>query len=230
MISIAPLPRQPAVRQNSVPVRPDLHQLDTRVSLPGPQPLSAPIRPSPRESTFVRETDPLKIPLPPSPTLSPIANPFEDDLLDFSSPLPSSDRPSQRRKQSPMLSFEGFEIEEESEEEADQVRPLRPLRITVDDSHRSLSRDSQGPKSGSSTETSIRTPLSAAGGNYWQGAASSESESSPENHVSRLAGSSPPRKAPVGTGPMLDRKESKWRKSVMGLSDVSCFSCSPDFG
>lgn len=40
------------------------------------------------------------------------------------------------------------------------------------------------------------------------------------------AGSSPPRKAPIGSGNVgapvsLGRKESKWRKSVMGLSDVS---------
>jgi hypothetical protein len=38
------------------------------------------------------------------------------------------------------------------------------------------------------------------------------------------AGSSPPRKAPIGSAPpvSLGRKESKWRRSVMGLSDVSC--------
>ena len=35
------------------------------------------------------------------------------------------------------------------------------------------------------------------------------------------AGSSPPRKAPIGNAPVsLGRKGSKWRKSVMGLSDV----------
>jgi hypothetical protein len=40
------------------------------------------------------------------------------------------------------------------------------------------------------------------------------------------AGSSPPRKAPIGSAPPavnLGRKESKWRRSVMGLSDVCSF-------
>lgn len=118
-----------------------------------------------------------------------------------------------------MLSLEGFEMDEESEtdEEADQVRPLQPLRITIAD--RSTSPDSTSLKTGSSVDSAIITPTSATAvqvGGY---------DSSPEKTVVRLAGSSPSRKAPIGSGPGLDRKESKWRKSVMGISDVSLPPC-----
>jgi hypothetical protein len=118
------------------------------------------------------------------------------------------------------MSFEGFEIEEEDEtdEEADQVRPLKPLRITVNNVQYSTSPDSAPLKSSSSIETTIQTPTSAV--STYGHSGMSESGSSPEYHMAN--GDSPPRQGPVSTGSVLDRKGSKWRKSVMGgASDVS---------
>jgi hypothetical protein len=111
-----------------------------------------------------------------------------------------------------MLSLEGFDFEAEDEEQeveneqADEVRPLQPLQpLRIPSRSSDAPAISPGLSTASSTEI-VMTPVS---------------ESSPERPDVRLAGSSPPRKAPVGSNIGLDRKESKWRKSVMNLSDVS---------
>lgn len=204
--------RLAAVRQNSMPTRPTV---DTREPIRGPQPLSAPSRSSPLPSLVPEEVDPVNIPLPPSPDLS------EGDLIDFTSPPLTFDRDARRARQAPMHSLEGFEIDELTDEKADEVRPLQPLSIST-----ARQRDASPGRSldtGSSVESTIQTPTSAASLSGYSpgGRSSSEGESSPEKNGMRLAGSSPPRKAPIGTGAGLERKESKWRKSVMGISDVS---------
>jgi hypothetical protein len=113
-----------------------------------------------------------------------------------------------------MLSLEGFEFEDEEEtldeadeeESGDMVRDLRPIRIPSNDSRSYNNAMAHTPSSVDSAIEEIVTPTSASG--------------SPLTGM-RLAGSSPPRKAPIGTsGNDLGRKGSKWRRSMMGLSDV----------
>ncbi|WWC85731.1 uncharacterized protein L201_000597 [Kwoniella dendrophila CBS 6074] len=229
----------------------------------------------------VKETDPCRIPLPPSPTLESLSELSSEDVpaLDFSAPPPTASQQSTitKKKAEGMLSFEGFDIEEEEDEpisktalpsnpvpilapvvdttmvlptkedseSKDVVRPLAPIRIPS----RNVSGGSGlGPESASSVrssvmsssvETKISTPLSPSSPSTLMrsisGLPQNQNETrrvspsaqhqglSPEKMYEgmKLAGSSPPRKAPVGTGPMNDlgRKESKWRKSVMNLSD-----------
>ncbi|WVR03357.1 hypothetical protein IAU60_000348 [Kwoniella sp. DSM 27419] len=133
---------------------------------------------------------------------------------------------------------------EQSSEAHDVVRPLAPIRIP--------SRNENGGPAGPLSATSTRsmatlsssgerlvTPSSMTGPSFDPGAGafgraplapsasarrSPSPSPSPEKQYQemRLAGSSPPRKAPVGVGLAdLSRKESKWRKSVMGLSDMA---------
>lgn len=136
--------------------------------------------------------------------------------------LPSAlQAPTIRRTHpSGMLSLEGFEEEsasdltDEASESEDMVHDLKPIRIPSSGARSNTSSNSAvgpaTPASVNSTYDEIVTPSSAHG-------------ASPDFHA-RYAGSSPPRKAPIGTGAStgdLGRKGSKWRKSVMGLSDVS---------
>ncbi|WWC58037.1 uncharacterized protein I303_100572 [Kwoniella dejecticola CBS 10117] len=118
----------------------------------------------------------------------------------------------------------------EESESNDVVKPLAPIRIPS-------RTNTAGPASASSVrssifsssaETKIATPVSATSIAAPPIRAASTSPQhqnqglSPEKIYEgiKLAGSSPPRKAPVGSGMGdLGRKESKWRKSVMGLSD-----------
>ena len=111
--------------------------------------------------------------------------------------------------------------EDEASEVEDIVRPLAPLRIpsrsngVLSPSAPSATSDLATPSSATSGATAYFTPISP-------GSAVSPSESVSSASM-RLAGSSPPRRAPIGTGAEsgLGRQESKWRKSMMGLSDVS---------
>jgi hypothetical protein len=123
-----------------------------------------------------------------------------------------------RTHPSGMLSLEEFEEEagsdptDEASESEDMVRDLKPIRIPSNGARSTTSSNSAvgpaTPASMGSTYDEVVTPSSTHG-------------SSPDFHA-RYAGSSPPRKAPIGTGTGdLGRKGSKWRKSVMGLSDVS---------
>jgi len=89
------------------------------------------------------------------------------------------------------------EEENETEEDEDIVQPLISIRSTG------------STTSGSTRSLSPATPVTAV----------IVTPAPLEDR--RFAGSSPPRKAPIGTGVGLVRKESKWRKSVYGLSDVS---------
>ncbi|WWC66913.1 uncharacterized protein I206_100820 [Kwoniella pini CBS 10737] len=209
---------------------------------------------------LVRESDPLKIPLPPSPmleqppTLPPGAAPAADFSTSTASQIGSSQQSTvTRKKAEAMLSLEGFEFEEEEEsksipelapvisatpvspekdhiESTDVVKPLAPIRIpsrTTTNGPASASSVRSSVFS-SSAETRIATPLSATSVVAPQLKTASTSPQNQNQGLSpekiyegmKLAGSSPPRKAPVGTGlGDLGRKESKWRKSVMGLSD-----------
>ncbi|WVW81707.1 hypothetical protein I302_103702 [Kwoniella bestiolae CBS 10118] len=216
-----------------------------------------------------KETDPMKIPLPPSPisedvpTLPPGAAPPVDFTLS-PAPTPAKQSTVTKKKAEGMLSLEGFEFDEEDEtpaplasveappvlapvvnttsdslkkedtESHDVVRPLEPIKIPSRTT-------TNGPASAnsirssvlsSSAETKIVTPLSSSSSPPMpapQARKVSPTSTNPPTGLSpekiyegiKFAGSSPPRKAPVGTGPMgdLGRKESKWRKSVMNLSD-----------
>jgi hypothetical protein len=177
--------------------------------------------------------DPCQIPLPPSPQLSPIHDDETSDgeEVDTVSEMGSSstsvsrdDTTLKRTKPSGMLSLQGFDFDEEDEEEelaereasenGDMVRDLRPIRIPSNSGRSGLgSAYPDTPASANSAIEEIVTPTSSEG-------------SPPRGFSTKLAGSSPPRKAPIGTslGADLGRKESKWRKSIMGLSDVSVTS------
>ncbi|WWD22350.1 hypothetical protein CI109_106841 [Kwoniella shandongensis] len=202
--------------------------------------------PTVTEESAPKETDPCMIALPPSPDIGPVATLPAGAAapVDFSA-APTSPvmtiSPSatvNRKKPETMLSLEGFEFEGEVEdmpteghssssegetlvvreesEKHDVVKPLAPIRIPaslgVDISKRgpaSATSPTSASTLGSSIETKIQTPTSAV------------SELSSGEGM-KLAGSSPPRKAPVGVGlglAELGRKESKWRKSVIGLSE-----------
>ncbi|KAK6905129.1 hypothetical protein L486_02412 [Kwoniella mangroviensis CBS 10435] len=216
-------------------------------------------------ASAVRETDPLKIPLPPSPisefvpTLPPGAAP-PIDFTASPAPTPAKQSTATKKKAEGMLSLEGFEFDEEEDqpeppnlapvidtttaspkkentESHDVVKPLAPIKI--------LARtNTNGPVSAnsvrssvlsSSAETKIITPVASSSSPPMPAPqvrkVSPTSSTNPPIGLSpekiyegiKFAGSSPPRKAPIGTGSMgdLGRKESKWRKSVMGLSDKS---------
>jgi len=118
----------------------------------------------------------------------------------LASPIPENvSEPSLKRiKQSGMLSLPGFAFDEADEEE-DSVQPLRNLTI--------ITRSSPIPSNASLSpmnDFAILTPTSEISNKY-------------DSLV--LAGSSPPTRAPIGTG-KLEREKSKWRRSVMNLSDV----------
>lgn len=228
---------QPVPSMPARPVRPQRPTVQTRpVSALPPQPQTAPPAAASRVSHYAvltpvvahvahapRETDPCKIPLPDSPTLeSKEVAPQPPLVVDFQPVMQSQalGSSSRRVKPSGMLSLEGFDFDEEDEhgdeekledEQADEVRPLQPLQplqpLRIPSKSSDAPAISPGLSTASSTEI-VMTPVSGP-------------ESSPERPDVRLAGSSPPRKAPVGSNIGLDRKESKWRKSVMNLSDVS---------
>ncbi|WWC97144.1 hypothetical protein V866_004023 [Kwoniella sp. B9012] len=257
--------------------KPTLSKIDTSKNDKGPVSAISKISQAPSEEQMVdsplpitpvapavRETDPLKIPLPPSPisefvpTLPPGAAP-PIDFTAFPAPTPAKQSTVTKKKAEAMLSLEGFEFDEEEEqpeppilapvvnttpasskkedtESHDVVWPLAPIMIPA-------RTNTNGPASAnsvrssvlsSSAETKIVTPLASSSSPPIpapQVRKVSPTSSDPPTGLSpekiydgiKLAGSSPPRKAPVGTGSMgdLGRKESKWRKSVMGLSDKS---------
>ncbi|KAK4685296.1 hypothetical protein P7C73_g4852, partial [Tremellales sp. Uapishka_1] len=195
---IIPPSSKQLINQATLPVsmnrsRPILSQLDTRDLVAG-------VNDTRSQSTYTRdlsppapiikvETDPLRIPLPPSPLLLSTSLPPLPDVLDAPAavPVPSTrnsmlSEPSLKTiRQSGMLSLEGFDFSE-AEEEDDELPPLKSSPIA------------------SVPEAEILTPTSAASTSpQWEG---------------MLAGSSPPRRSPVGTG--LNRKGSSWRKSVVG--------------
>lgn len=202
-----PIIRPPVTRQGTAPTPTTIRPVPARqISVPHhpTQSLvqSQPISSAPTAIAIPETVDPCNIPLPPSPS-------NDASLIDFSTPLPI---PSQNsRQQNQTQSFEGFDIAEEQElEEEDQVRPLRSLRIIVNKDQRDLSPDSAPLRSGSSVDTNIQTPTSYSYG--------SDSEGSPEKSGLRVEPSSPSKAA------ALDRKGSKWRRSVMGVSKVSTSS------
>ena len=104
-----------------------------------------------------------------------------------------------------MLSLQEFELEDEEVlgEEDDMVRPLSPLRISSNGTAASAISPTV-----SSLAEEIVTPIS--------------DKSSNEKDL-RFAGSSPPRRAPIGTGAgaSLERKESKWRKSINVVTEAA---------
>ncbi|WVQ94045.1 hypothetical protein IAU59_001123 [Kwoniella sp. CBS 9459] len=126
-------------------------------------------------------------------------------------------------------------------EAKDVVRPLAPIQIPARTP--SASASAAGPASATSTRTAasgtsassnlsssiesrLVTPTSAVSNTapQVQVKANRQPKEIPEtmHEEIKYAGSSPPRKAPIGTGlGDLGRKESKWRKSVMGLADKS---------
>jgi hypothetical protein len=114
-------------------------------------------------------------------------------------------------------------VEYYEEEETDSIQPL--LENTHTSNQRTAAGQLQSPSTPSTTtEATIITPTSATESL----GTSPFSESGKEgNGDRRFAGSSPSRKAPVGVG--LSRKESKWRKSVMGLSEVGHFGITSFF-
>jgi len=199
--------------------------------LPGPTPLSPQqISVTPAAEIQPRPTDPCEIPLPPSPLAAPLSLPTASEppselLLSPMTPMsPSALKAPTIRRTHPsgMLSLEGFEEEsasdltDEASESEDMVHDLKPIRIPSNGASARSNASANSavspatPASVISAYDEIVTPSSAHG-------------SSPDFHA-RYAGSSPPRKAPIGTGAGtgdLGRKGSKWRKSVMGLSDVS---------
>ncbi|WRT63633.1 uncharacterized protein IL334_000556 [Kwoniella shivajii] len=236
-----------------------------------PMPIT-PVTPALVRPELPKETDPLRIPLPPSPVLEQSMElpSIPTPSVDFSASTPpaSVSVPTVTKKKAEgMLSLEGFEFEEEEEpshsapavpqapvlapvvditatpsqketeqmeESHDVVRPLAPIRIPSRNntagpaSANSLSLN--GTISPSSAESKINTPLSATSpSSVIPQMRNKPSPQQPHLGLSpekmfegiKLAGSSPPRKAPVGTGSMgdLGRKESKWRKSVMNISE-----------
>jgi hypothetical protein len=189
--------------------------------------------PTTSDAYMTLSIDPRTVPLPPSPP-SPALMVPEDDAQDFSlSPSTYDDKvivpgpstltcaPSLKQvKQIGKLRLEGVEtssartneaIEEEgSEEEEDDV--VQPLRSMTSQSSR---RVVDSPATVSTFGDDVQTPTSP---------------SFSDNVVIRQNSSSPPR---FGSSPSqrevnaprkpegLGRKESKWRKSVMNLSEVS---------
>lgn len=180
----------------------------------------------------VQEVDPCEVPLPLSRPASPILGPVVtsraehvDEVTSLSrsssmSNVSQRDSPMKRTKPSGNLMAEDnddareelAEDAEEGSEEEDVVRELQPIRIPSNSSRHYNNGQPHTPSSIASGIEEIVTPTSMTG-------------SSPNGGYTgmRLAGSSPPHKAPVGTGMSSDlgRKGSKWRKSMMGLSDVS---------
>ncbi|KAK1926201.1 hypothetical protein DB88DRAFT_481048 [Papiliotrema laurentii] len=241
--SLAAPPMTRSSSASSAPIKPSLTPLKVDVRLDTLAPASAPAAPQPgtiRAGPFPTSpkrplerpepVDPCQIPLPPSPQLSPIHDDETSDgeEVDTVSEMGSSstsvsrdDTTLKRTKPSGMLSLQGFDFDEEDEEEelaereasenGDMVRDLRPIRIPSNSGRSGLgSAYPDTPASANSAIEEIVTPTSSEG-------------SPPRGFSTKLAGSSPPRKAPIGTslGADLGRKESKWRKSIMGLSDIT---------
>lgn len=120
-----------------------------------------------------------------------------------------------RTQPSGMLSLEEFEEEEEeatgnttdeASESDDMVRDLRPIRIP-----------SSGARSSTSSAVGPATPASATS-TYDELVTPTSVNGSPPTFEKRLATSPQISKAQGGE---LGRKGSKWRQSMMGLSDVS---------
>lgn len=182
--------------------------------------------------TALQEVDPCEVPLPVSRPASPELLPVLTRQSETSEDVPSLSRSSsrsgvsradstiRRTKASGILNAEEIdddereeltEADEDASESEDLVRELQPIRIPSG-GHRGY------------TNEQLHTPSSITGGIEEIVTPTSMGGSPPGIQGMRLAGSSPPHKAPVGTGlpsSELGRKGSKWRKSMMGLSDVS---------
>ncbi|KAL7418892.1 hypothetical protein Q5752_006576 [Cryptotrichosporon argae] len=116
-----------------------------------------------------------------------------------------------------MLSLEGFDFDDDdgdddesaeadtSAEGADIIRPLAlaPLKIPV--IHPYVRPAEKSPAAASGRSAATATTASTA---------SDDDLVTPSTPDRRFAGSSPPRKAPVGTGVLLEKRQSKWRKSL----------------
>ena len=103
--------------------------------------------------------------------------------------------------------YEREEYDDDSDEAVDIVKPLEPLEIQIG----ALTNTRTGSITSSVSEMLV-TPTSY------------NEDSSPRmSSEPRFAGSSPPRRAPVGSSPNGDlvRKESKWKKSITAVSEVS---------
>ena len=193
--------------------------------LPGPTPFASPVQAftnipqSPVEPSVQMPVDPREIPLPLSPLLEPINNDDSeeaDELDDVVPPLTfvngTSPNRAQTSAQSANLSSDSSDTDapedmtDDGSESEDTVRELEPHRMPP------ASRPYTGhitPSTPNSVLEEIVTPTSAV--------------STPAYYDSRFTGNSPPSKAPVAidAGNELGRKGSKWRRSMMGLSDVS---------
>ncbi len=202
----------PRSRSTDPPQKPLLPKLDTRPQV-GRAPSSASVpKSAPAQAILspqtVAEVDPLNIPLPASPTSTPTVFPEPDERpVDFSlaPPIVSREPSFKRVKQTGMLSLQGFEFDEEDEaealEEQDVVQPFEPIRI---------------PSRSADSIESPTTPAPSTGQSEMVVTPTSDTEaSSPMKE--RVTGSSPVRNVSPGLG----RKESNFRKSVMGLQGVS---------
>ncbi|ORY25192.1 hypothetical protein BCR39DRAFT_590304 [Naematelia encephala] len=207
-------PRSKPQNQTSTlraPEKPLLAQINTQVAH-APQVYSAPIshnapNPNPnfaqmpqsasgRISTYVppsprRETDPLYIPLPPSPTLSPV-----DSTTTLAPPLAVNS--VRRTKPTGMLSLEGFDLEEEDDDGEDEEVEENLRSVEGESDHKVRQHTLVGVPSGGGG-----SPARASDGGILL-TPTSDSE---------ITGRSPTSQA------NLLRKESRFRKSMMGLSD-----------
>lgn len=176
------------------------------------------------------EVEPWMVPLPASPMVGVLD--IEEEVSDPREALRTSGKeisqseggvPTSQEDRSPLSPVPvstgepSFAEKDDEEEESDTFQPLHtpsepapPLTIRIP---QNSTHQHEGPSPLSNTSVS---PVSAF---------------SPYTPVSegerdmRFAGSSPPRKAPIGTGKVsgLGRKDSRWKTSVMSLSDVSTF-------
>jgi hypothetical protein len=183
------------------------------VSTLQPHEIPLPSSPMMMPSVYDRELEAFEYPLPPSPTSTATSTINDLDIPPLD-PLPST---VSRRAAKPNFGLSAFsEEEEDDDQDEDEGAGHSPSSAESDDLIRPLrsvpcaNRDSS-PVTPSAYSEMLVTPTSVRG-----------SSVSPPRFEGRLAGSSPPRKAPVTTGgERLSRNDSKWRKSVYGLSDVS---------
>ena len=225
----SPPSRPPVLRKTSLP-------LEIMASKPSESP-KIETGPTTSDAYMTLSVDPRTVPLPPSPPSPALVLP-ENDVHDFSLSPSSDDKiitpglssltcsPSLKQvKQIGKVRLDGSDtpsartddainegIEEEEEEEEDDV--VQPLRSMTSQSSR---RVVESPVTASTFNDEVQTPTSP---------------SFSDNVVIRQSSSSPPR---FGSSPNqpevaprkpegLGRKESKWRKSVMNLSEVSSMS------
>jgi len=190
---------------------------EANMILPGPTPFASPVKETAKLDDA--PVDPSDIPLPASPLLEAADSVMElEEAEEFDDIVPplgmTDDAPLKGIKPSEQLSSDSSDTDvpgdmtDDASESEDIVRDLHSISIPSEP--RPIP-GSNPPATPTSAIEEIVTPTSTV--------------STPPMYLdSRFAGISPPRKAPAGAGQPngLGRKGSKWRRSMMGLSDVSC--------